>query len=178
MAPKISHCPASLEFRHLSSDFWQQQTPQLAPLLMGMSFYIWNISLYRLLRQRKKFCGQKSLTAPDCLKTWFWILGKHLKVWIYCIRNSDFFSKSTTKTMYIWFYIIDLWSQNQFLIDVARSLGEIVDVTFESRGLSGIRMSPTLLPAQEPSLWDTNLTVIFCNYPSLRNLETQSPLTS
>jgi len=46
--------------------------------------------------------------------------------------------------MYIWFYVIDLWSQNQFLIDVARSLCEIVDVTFESRGLSGIRMSPTL----------------------------------
>src|SRR5882762_4609167 len=54
------------------------------------------------------------------------------------------FLKSTTKTIYICTYTINLWSQNNFLIDVATSLCKIVGVTFEPRDLSGNRMSPTL----------------------------------
>ena len=54
------------------------------------------------------------------------------------------FLKSTTKTIYICTYTINLWSQNNFLIDVATSLCKMVGVTFEPRDLSGNRMSPTL----------------------------------
>src|SRR5258705_3174279 len=76
------------------------------------------------------------------------------------------FGKSTTKTMYIWFYVINLWSQNQFLIDVARSLCEIVDVTSESCGLSGICMSSTLaalgfLP-EESAIWSPSTFILAC----------------
>jgi hypothetical protein len=54
------------------------------------------------------------------------------------------FLKSTTKTIYICTYTINLWSQNNFLINVAISLCKMVGVTFEPRDLSGNCMSPTL----------------------------------
>ena len=59
------------------------------------------------------------------------------------------FLKSTTKTIYICTYTINLWSLNNFLIDVATSLCRMVGMTFEPRGLSGNHMSPTLARQQQ-----------------------------
>ena len=52
------------------------------------------------------------------------------------------FLKSTTETIYICTYTINLWSQNDFLIDIATSLCKMVGMTFELHDLR--TMSPTL----------------------------------
>ena len=92
MIPKVHHLPGSLQFRHLPSDFQQKQTPWL-PILMGITFLIWNIPKYGILCQCKNMGVGKSFTLPGCLKTWFWSLEKYLEIWAYTTCNNWFFWK-------------------------------------------------------------------------------------
>jgi len=86
------------------------------------------------------------------------------------------FLKSTTKTIYICTYTINLWSQNNFLIDVATSLCKMVGVTFEPCDLSRNHMSPTLLvwwgvgfTIDQPKnpLWALLPSLLHLGHPSL-----------
>ena len=93
MIPKVGGLLGFLQFRHLPSDFWQKQTPQQPPILMGITFHIWNIPKYGILCQCKILVVRKFSTLPGCLKTWFWTLEKYLDIWAYSTHNSWFFWK-------------------------------------------------------------------------------------
>ena len=93
MIAKVGGLPGSLQFRHLPSDFWQKQMPQLPPILMGITSLIWNIPLYGILCQHKISVVRKSSTLPGCLKTWFWTWEKYLEIWAYYTSNNWFFWK-------------------------------------------------------------------------------------
>jgi len=92
----------------------------------------------------RKFGGQKFFHTARLLKNMVLDFGKISGNLGILHPQELIFLKSTTKTIYICTYTINLWSQNNFLIDVATSLCKIVGVTFEPRDLSGNRMSPTL----------------------------------
>src|ERR1700720_1225769 len=82
------------------------------------------------------------------------------------IFSSEFYSTSTTIYYLATMVKARLWSQLEEIIPGLVS-------EHSSRIIASL-----VLPAQNPRPRDTNLMVIFGNYPSPRNLGTQFPLTS
>src|SRR5882672_2130005 len=117
--------------------------PQLPPILMGITSLIWNIM------SAQNFCGQKIFHTARFLKNMILDIRKISGNLSILHQQQLIFLKSTTNTIYTCTYTINLWSQNNFLIDVAASLCKMVDVTFEPHDLSRNCMPPTLHAWQE-----------------------------